>query len=233
MLGLCLPGLCRAELLIAGAVSLRTPLETIAVGFEAEHPDTRVRLTFGASSALSAQARAGAPIDVFVSAAPRWVDRLAAEDWVAAQRVVAHNRLVVVHASDVALVALDALAAPTVRRVAVPSEAVPLGGYARAWLARRELLAPLRARIVQTEHARATLAAVDAGNADAAIVYATDARIDAPRRGRLDIPDAEQPQIDYVAAVRRRAAPGADDFFAYLASPTARRALEGAGFLLP
>jgi molybdate transport system substrate-binding protein len=65
------------ELLVAAAVSLREPLETVARRFESEHPGTRVQLAFGASSALAAQARAGAPLDVFVAADEESIDSLA------------------------------------------------------------------------------------------------------------------------------------------------------------
>ena len=57
--------------------------------------------------------------------------------------------------------------------------------------------------MVQTENVRATLAAVDAGNADAAIVYVTDARMATSARVAFEIPDAEQPRIVYVARASR------------------------------
>ena len=64
------PRAVAAELVAAGAVSLREPLTAIAREFESRHSPTRVLLTFGASSTLAAQVRAGAPVDVFVSADP-------------------------------------------------------------------------------------------------------------------------------------------------------------------
>jgi molybdate transport system substrate-binding protein len=218
------------EVLAAAAVSLRKPLAGIATSFETKHPSTRVLLSFGASSILAAQARAGAPIDVFVSADPRLVDGLERLRWVAARSDLARNALVVVAASGVPLARAEDLLAPRIARIAVPSAAVPLGGYARSWLSRRGLLERLAGRIVQTEHARATLAAVDAGHADAAIVYVTDAAATRAARTRLEIAPAEQPAIFYTAALRVGADSGARELFEFLQSDTARAQLAAAGF---
>jgi molybdate transport system substrate-binding protein len=91
------------------------------------------------------------------------------------------------------------------------------------------MLARLEPRIVRTEHARATLAAVDLGHADAAIVYATDARLARSARVAFEIPEAEQPRIVYVAA-RIAGGEQAGRFLAFLGGPEARSALRTAGF---
>ena len=93
----------------------------------------------------------------------------------------------------------------------------------------------LEPRFVTTEHARATLAAVDAGHAEIGIVYATDAKTARSARVAFVPRDAEQPRIVYVAALltgaRRPAL--ARDFLAALRDPAARRDLEAAGFPPP
>jgi molybdate transport system substrate-binding protein len=115
----------------------------------------------------------------------------------------------------------------------MPDGAVPVGRYAREWLAGLGLLAALEPRIVPTEHARATLAAVDAGHADAAILYATDARLARSARVAFAIPDDDQPTILYVAALSRSARPGAARLFEWLRGERARDALAIAGFAAP
>ena len=225
------------ELVAAAAVSLREPLTAIVREFEARHPHTRVLLTFGASSTLAAQASAGAPVDVFVSADPSLVDRLEDQGLVAGtdRRDVARNRLVVVVAPGIEarLEEPSDLLAPEIRRIAMPSAAVPVGRYAREWLAEHGLLAPLEKRLVQTEHARATLAAVSAGHADVAIVYATDARNVGGARVAFPVPLSEQPPIVYTAARLVRASPNAAALLAFLAGERARRHLADAGFEAP
>jgi len=229
-----------AELLVAAAISLQAPLSEAAQHFEEIHPDVRLALTFGASSAIAAQVRAGAPIDVLVSAADAIVDSLIRSgDVVASSRMtLVRNRLVVVVPEREPRAAIDGpqdLLAPGIAKLAIPIAAVPLGGYAREWLQRRGLLDALLARIVPTPHARATLAAVENRHADAAIVYATDARIASSARIAFEIPDAEQPAIDYAAAVvtGSREPALAGEFLAFLRSEDGTRPFVDAGFALP
>ncbi|HEY8152712.1 MAG TPA: molybdate ABC transporter substrate-binding protein [Myxococcota bacterium] len=227
------------ELLVAAAVSLRGPLEAIAERFEAAHAGAQVQLAFGASSALSAQARAGAPFDVFLAADEESIDALAAAGLVRAgsRKTIAGNRLVVVASADLKAPIESAadLARPEVRRIALAERAVPVGHYAREWLAGRGILEALAPRFVATEHARATLAAVDAGNADAGIVYATDVKAARSARVAFTPPEAEQPRIVYVAALLTsgRAPALAGAFLAELGDPAARRDFEAAGFPPP
>jgi molybdate transport system substrate-binding protein len=227
------------ELLVAAAVSLREPLETIASRFEAAHPGTQLQFAFGASSALSAQARAGAPFDVFLAADEESVDGLAAAGLLRGdtRQAFAGNRLVVIVSAELRFPIANAadLARPEVRRIALAERAVPVGHYAREWLARKGLLSALTPRVVTTEHARATLAAVDAGNAEAGIVYATDMKAARSSRVAFTPPDAEQPRIVYVAAQLARDPPPAlaSAFLAALVDLAGRRDLEAAGFTPP
>jgi molybdate transport system substrate-binding protein len=227
------------QVMVAAAVSLKEPLEVIARRFESGHPGAHVQLAFGASSALVAQAKAGAPFDVFLSADEQSLDALAGAGLLRAdtRRVLAGNRLVVVASPGLAIPIGSAadLARPEVRRIALAEKAVPVGHYAREWLARVGVLEKLEARIVWLEHARATLAAVDSGNAEAGIVYATDARVARSARVAFTPPDSEQPRIVYGAALLTsgKAPALAGELLASLYEPAARRDLADAGFLPP
>jgi molybdate transport system substrate-binding protein len=225
------------DLLVGGAVSLREPLEEIARVFEQRNPGLRVELAFGASSFVATQVRAGAPIDVVVSADARIVDALVADGLVAPDDTseVALNRLVVLISREARARprAAEDLLDPALRRIAVPDGAVPVGRYAREWLAARGLLDRLAPRLVRTEHARATLAAVEQGHVDAAIVYVTDARLARSARLAFEVPAAEQPRIVYAAARVRGAGEDAARFLAFLDGPQARGALAAAGFGTP
>jgi molybdate transport system substrate-binding protein len=227
------------ELLAAAAVSLREPLEAIARRFEAGHPGTRVQLAFGASSALAAQARAGAPFDVFLAADEESLDALASAGLLRAgsRKAIAGNRLVVIASAELRapLEGAADLARPEVRRIALAERTVPVGHYAREWLARKGMLETLGPRIVSTEHARATLAAVDLANAEAGIVYATDLKAARSARVAFTPPAGEQPRIVYLAAQLSgaRAPALASSFLAALSDPAARADFEAAGFPPP
>ncbi len=225
-----------AELLVGAAVSLREPLLSVAEHFEAAHPDAVLTLSFGASSVLAHQIRAGAPIDVFVSADARLVAPLVTAGLVAPgdPRPIARNRLVVIASAQTGHAIANAadLAGPAVRRIAIPEHAVPVGRYAREWLGTHQLLERLAPRMLQTEHARATLSAVDLGHADVAIVYATDAALARSARVAFEVPLREQPHILYVAAplAESRSLPLARRFVQFLAGDSAQRVLGAAGF---
>ncbi len=107
------------------------------------------------------------------------------------------------------------------------------GIYAREYLQRIGLWSKVSEKIVSTENVRACLAAVEAGNADAGIVYKTDALISKKVRIACVIPTAEGPKIAYPAAVIKETKnPGAARrFAAFLGTPEARDVFIKYGFL--
>ncbi len=222
------------EVLVGVAASLSEPTAAVAAAYQAERPGVRIHLALGASNVLAEQLRSGAPIDLLLSADPGVVDRLVDDGLVRAEdrAQLASNRIVVLvrRSFPIPLRSAADLLSAELRRIALPDAAVPIGRYARRWLAARGLLSQLDARLVATADARATLAAVDAGDVDAAIVYATDARLATSARIALEIPPAEQPAIRYEAALRSDASDEARGFFAFLAGGGATSALAAAGF---
>ena len=239
--GLCLgpAALHAGELVIGAAASLREPVEWLAEAQRRAHPETVLRVSFGASSTIAAQIRLGAPVDAFLSANRALVDDLILRERVDAEDVFefARNGLVVIApARSVASFAdPSALRAPTIERIALPAVAVPLGRYARAWLDASGLLDAVSDKIVVTEHARSTLAAVDAGHADVGIVYATDARTSDRSRVVYVIPESMAPEIAYYAARTRtgRQNRATRAFVAAVRGPAFAEALLRAGFLPP
>ena len=200
-------------------------------------PDpVEVEPVFGASSILARQLALGAPIDVFVSADAGIVEDLVDRDLLDGESAFefARGRLVLVgrNEASAADAGPDILASPGLERIAIPSPAVPLGRYATSWLRSRGWLTALAGRIVRTENARATLAAVDAGHVDLAILYESDLRFARNVRllGRID--PAEHPPIRYVAARTRTGAdcPGIRSALTAWRRPETQRRLEMAGF---
>jgi molybdate transport system substrate-binding protein len=236
-LGFSAPQAAADDVLIAAAASLREPVAALVDAHEARYPGDRILASFGSSSGLALQIRHGAPVNVFLSADAGLVDGLVKEGWVGATQhfPLASNRLVVVRprGSDLPISGPEDLVQPGMRRFALPPEAVPLGRYGRRWLKARGLMSRLAPRIVATEHARATLAAVAARHADAGIVYVTDARTSDDVEIAWQIPDDQQPAIGYSIARIDSHATGvaADRFIALTRGPDGARILELAGFI--
>jgi molybdate transport system substrate-binding protein len=186
------------------ASSLREVALSLRQEFLTRNEPIAVEMVFGASSALARQLVLGAPMDVFVSADAEIVDDLVRRGLLTADSTLefARGRLSLVAnakwlSDNPGVDVLDSL---HLKRIAIPSAAVPLGRYARFWLKKTGRLDQLQGKIVVTEHARATLSAVDAGHVDAAIVYASDARLAHSAIALAQIEPSEYPPIRYVAA---------------------------------
>jgi molybdate transport system substrate-binding protein len=193
---------------VFAAASLTEAFTELAEAFERQHPDVEVRLSVAGSAALRTQILEGAPADVFASASPDEVETLVAAGIVIDARTLAANRLVVV-TSDDGIRSFDNLAGPGVRLV-LAAEDVPAGRYARESLALAEadgaFGADFASRVfanVRSNEAnvRAALAKVELGEADAAIVYATDLGAAGGDVRAVPIPERFQPAAHYRIAL--------------------------------
>jgi molybdate transport system substrate-binding protein len=154
---------------VHAAASLTDVMREIGIAFQ-RATGIAVTFNFSGSSTIERQIENGAPGDVFVSADEAQMNALDSRRLILAntRRDVVSNKLVLVGVrslNDLLRVDRIALADP---------RAVPAGVYAREYLTRAGLWARLEKKVIPTENVRAALAAVKAGNADAAIVYRTD-----------------------------------------------------------
>ena len=236
---------CRREaprpvtLHVSAAISLRAPLEALARGYERSHPNHSLRFSFGASGDLATQIARGAPVSLFASAASEPVERLARGTRLAVLCTLAGNELVLVRRSVPALTDLrwDNLATHrAVERLALGvAPAVPAGVYAERALTALGALDALRPKIVRGGNVRQVLDLVARGEADAAVVYATDVR------GRSDVTVIGPPPANARPAVRYPLAwiaggPDATEARAlglWLCGPDGRRAFLAHGFTAP
>jgi molybdate transport system substrate-binding protein len=113
-------------------------------------------------------------------------------------------------------------------------QSVPAGIYAKQYLKAQKLWSKLIDRVVPTENVRAALAAVEAGNADAGIVYKTDAGISKKVRIAYEVARSEGPKISYPFAVvaNTQQPEAARRFLTFLESPAAIEVFQKYGFLL-
>jgi molybdate transport system substrate-binding protein len=227
-----------ADLHFFAAASLTDAVREIASNFEQE-TGTKVKLNFGASNLLARQIEEGAPADVFLSADDAKMDQLAKRNLIDpdSRRNVLSNSLVIVARTDspLTIAAPKDLLQPVVKKIALADpQAVPAGIYAREYLKRVQLFEQISERILPTENVRAALAAVEAGNADAAFVYKTDAAISKEVRVVFSVPVADTPPINYPVAIIRetKARAEAEQFINYLRSPAAIKVFEEYGFII-
>lgn len=230
-------GLRAADVSVFAAASLSDALKDIAKTYEPASGD-KLRYNLGASSALALQIKNGAPADVFFSADEAKMDDLAKSRLIVAdtrRSLLSNTLVIVVNAEGGAAIAAPAdLAKPGIGRIALAEpQTVPAGIYAKEWLQKIDLWKKIIDRVVPTENVRACLAAVEAGNADAGVVYKTDALISKKVKVVFEVAVADGPKISYPLAVLKDAkhAEAARKFVAYLAGPEASAVFKKYGFL--
>ena len=176
-----------------------------------------LRTQFAATSDLARQIQEGAGADVFIAAAPEWLDRLPLlerVDWLS-------NRLV--------LVAATAAADPDLHNLeslAMANEQVPAGKYALAALTYLKVKPP--GRVIYGANVRDVLSKVAEGGAQAGIVYATDAAIDPRVRIAFTFPADSHPPIRYTAGLLHERG---RDFITALREPWVREMAVRRGFI--
>ncbi|MEX0307900.1 MAG: molybdate ABC transporter substrate-binding protein [Ruegeria sp.] len=230
----------RAEgVLVFAAASLKTALDAIAPGFEAE-TGHEVTVSYAASSVLARQIQAGAPAELFISANADWMDVLQSEGLIErASRVdLLGNGLVLIGAPGSVSTEIAAgfdmtswLDGGYLAMALV--DAVPAGIYGKAALQGLGLWNDVQGQVAQTDNVRAALALVAAGAAPLGIVYRSDAKAE-ERVGVVGaIPAEFHPPIIYPAALTLSATPGAQAFLTYLQGDKAQAEFLRQGFSLP
>ena len=223
---------------VYAAASLSDVLTELAAGYEIQTGDKLV-FNFSASSTLERQIEEGAPADVFFSADEAKMDALDQRGLLVpgTRNSLLSNALVIVVPGDASSpwVSAFTLTNAAIARIALAEPgSVPAGIYAKQYLTGLGLWNRLAGKHVPTENVRAALAAVESGNADAGIVYKTDARISQKVRVAYEVPVAEGPKISYPVAILRdsRAVDAAKRYLRYLESEPALHVFRKYGFLI-
>jgi molybdate transport system substrate-binding protein len=193
------------ELVVSAAASLRDAFGELGAAFEEANPGVTVSFNFGPSDGLATQIDEGAPVDVFASASPAWMDAVQDEGpGVTGRRDFARNELaVIVRVDDPAEISsLEDLAEVGVKLV-IAAEGVPAGDYARELFAKAGIADEALANVVSNaEDVRGVVTAVAGGEADAGVVYVTDVTADVADQVKVvDIPDALNVVATYPVAV--------------------------------
>ena len=227
----------RPTITLSVAASLQNALEEVEASYQRENGAVDFRNNFGSSGTLAREIEQGAPVDAFLSAGVKPMDDLQAKGLLApGTRVnLLRNSLVLIAPQDSKLAGFEGLANKAVRLVALGDPAgVPAGQYGQQTLRSLSLFDKLGDRIVLGKDVRQVLTYVETGNADAGLVYATDARISNKVRVVAVAPESSHDPIIYpltiIAGTQHEQA--AREFAAYLSSPAARAIFIKHGFTM-
>ena len=222
----------RTVITVSAAASLSKAYTELGKQFEKVNPSIKVRFNFASTSSLVSQIQSGAPSDVFAAADLSSFDKLLARNLVKSPKVFARNsmQLVVKSSNPLGISSITDLAKASV--VSLCAKTVPCGVYATTILSRYGVTLS-ESKITRGVDATATLNAVSTGDADAAIVYATDALSAKKSISVITIPASKNVKAIYgIGAVRgSKNSKQAETFVQFVTSPAGQKVLTSFGFL--
>jgi len=224
------------KLMIAAAASLKPAMEELLDKYQKQHPDIKIFSTYGSSGTLEQQIRQGAPIDVFISAAASNMDSLSRDNLIIDKTRIdlLENKLVLIEQTDskVKLSGFEDL--PKAGKIAMGDpDSVPAGKYSYELCNRLGIWEKLEDKLIYGKDVTEVLTWVASGNADAGMLYFTDARLSEQVRVVAFAPEGSHSRIVYPAALVKGAREdlAGIDFIKFLTSSEAREVFVKFGFL--
>lgn len=224
-------------LTLSVAASLKDAVTEAEAAYAQGHADVDFRNNFGSSGTLAGQIEEGAPVDVFLSASAKQMNELETKGLIEAgtRHNLLRNSLVLIAPRDSNLRDFQGLVNPSIRLIALGDPAsVPVGQYGKQTLTALKLMDKLKTKLVLGKDVRQVLTYVETGNADAGIVYGTDALISGKVRVVATAPESTHNPIIYPVAVVKggHSEEAARKFVDYLGSPAALAIFQKYGFTI-
>jgi molybdate transport system substrate-binding protein len=231
---------------VFAAASLTASFTEIGKAFQAKNPAITVTFNFAGSQQLAQQINNGAPADVFASANQAQMDAAVKGGRIdqAASKPFVNNRLVVIFPKEnpAGIQNLQDLAKPALKLI-LADKSVPVGQYALNFLdkAVKDTAfeagykdAVLKNVVSYEQDVKSVLTKVTLAEADAGIVYTTDAATDKDGKiSQLVIPDNLNVIAVYPIAVLKDSSnlTSAQAFFEFILSPEGQSILMKYGFI--
>src|ERR1700747_377019 len=225
------------DLTVSAAISLRDALEETSRLYSVDHPAVTVHFNLGSSGTLQRQIEQGAPVDIFISASTKEMDALQSQGLLllgTRKDLVKNSVVLIVPEGNKAISGFQDLTKPAVKTVAIGEpQTVPAGKYAQEVLTHFGIYDQLKPKLVLQKDVRQVLTYIETGNADAGIVYATDAKISKKVTVVATAPaDSHSPVVYPAAVIKNSTNPAASNaFLEFLAGEKARALFEKYGFI--
>lgn len=227
----------KTDLTVSAAISLKDALDEAKQLYTKEHPSVMIAANYGASGTLQLQIEQGAPVDIFISAAPKQMDALEAKALLlGGTRVdMLRNELVLIVPKDSSLgmASFEDLKRANVKQVALGEPTtVPAGQYAKEVLTLLGIYDAVNSKAILAKDVRQVLTYVETGNVDAGIVYATDAQSSSKVKVVATAPPNSHSPIVYPAAVIKdsKNPAAARAFLNFLSAPRGQAIFQKYGF---
>lgn len=224
------------ELTVQAAASLTDAMDEAYALYHEENPNVTITFNYGASGTLAEQIVQGAECDLFFSANTKNMDSLEDADLLEADtriNLFKNDLVLVTPTGSTTVTSFEDLANDDVAIVALGDpEAVPAGKYAEQTLDSLGILDAVSAKATYGKDVREVLSYVETGDADAGIVYKTDALTSDSVQIVATADASSHDEIVYPAAVLSGSAnvDAAGDFLDWLSTDEATAIFESYGF---
>jgi len=228
----------QTSLLISAAASLKDSLEEIKPLYQKSKPNVSLTYNLGASGALLQQIQNGAPADIFISAGKQQMDTLekSAELLPGTRGNLVGNRLaLIVPTNSQGVADFSSLQNSAIKRISMGEpRSVPAGKYAEQVFQKLKIYDLLKPKFVYANNVRQVLAAVESGNADAGVVYLTDAQISDKVKVAVLASETDHSPIVYPIAVLKSSKnpQAATEFVQFLEGDRSQLVFKKYGFIV-
>jgi molybdate transport system substrate-binding protein len=221
---------------VSAAASLTEAFTKMGADFQKLNKGTTVTFNFAASSTLAQQIQGGAPADVFASADGANMQKLVTGGQVTTDPIdFASNLLTIVVKPGNPKNVKGLADVPNVGVVSMCASTVPCGKYAAQMFSQDGITPPAADKTTLGQDVKATLAAVTTGDADAGIVYVSDAKSAGKTVQQVKIPGSLNVVAIYpiapIASSQNSAL--ANAWVKYVTSLAGQKTLKSFGFLPP
>lgn len=225
-------------LTISAAASLKDAFGDIKKLYAKESPNVTLTYNFGSSGELMTQIEQGAPADAFVSAGSKQMDELKQKDLLindTDKKLLKNEVVLIVPKTGSSLKNFEGLTDSSIKKVALGEpKSVPAGQYGAETLTKMGIYDKVQPKAVFAKDVKQVLAWVESGDADAGIVYTTDAKVSTKVKVIATAPEKYHSPIIYPEAVIKgtKNEKAARAFLKFLSTDSAKKVFQKYGFTI-
>lgn len=226
-------------LTVSAAASLKDALEEIKELYQREKPHVNVTYNFGSSASLQQQIEQGAPVDIYISATSKHMTILEEKAAIMPEtkKILVKNKVVLISPINTTHVTgFASLIEDGIQKIALGEpNSVPAGKYGKEILMSVDIWDKLQPKFVFAKDVRQVLSWVETTNADAGIVYLTDAKVsNKVKIITIASEETHSPVVYPVAVLQDSKEPkAAKDLAEFLCSEKAKEVFMKYGFTIP
>jgi molybdate transport system substrate-binding protein len=222
---------------ISAAASLKNSLDQIKDLYLNENKNVTLTFNYGASGSLEQQIEQGANVDIFMSAAAKQIDDLDSKNLLIKEtrKNLLENNIVLIVPKDSSLQISDFkdLTNDKINKIAIGEpKSVPAGQYGEEALTNMNLLDVIKSKEVYAKDVTTVLNWVETSNADAGIVYETDAKSSSKVKIVSTAPSDTHKAVVYPVSILKESKniETSKKFLEFLSTSKSKEIFEKAGF---